>query len=183
MGSFTWTFANKPVKILDCGEISHSCKLPYGGYGAVLCPDNTLIKESDYEGYGIFNGKDVFELVVDWNRAHLREIVEKRILEDIERRFHHYMSPELTDYKKKFHRIYAGLACSYENGDLNACQKIADDFADKMQMQHFRKNWKRSLGIFINDGEKSDIPYPIKIISLRRRHKPYDAYPPSITCQ
>lgn len=173
MGFFTWTLANKPVKYNRTGLLSQSCKLHYGTYGAVLCPDNTLIKEPSYDGCGRFDGKDVYELVVDWNREYLRKIVAKRLSEQT----------GLTDYRKKFNEVYAKLAAAYEDGDWNQCNHIADDFANTMQIPYFRKEWKRTLGIFIACENNANIPYPIKIVDIHYPVKPYDAYPPSINCQ
>ncbi len=33
----------------------------------VLCPDGTVIREDDYDGYGRFGGRDVYALVAQWN--------------------------------------------------------------------------------------------------------------------
>lgn len=74
MGIFTWTLANKPLRRLRSGDYAASCKLRYDGCGAVVCPDNTLLQEACYQGYGIFAGHDIYEDVVDWNKAHLTEI-------------------------------------------------------------------------------------------------------------
>ena len=32
-----------------------------------MCPDGTKIKEDDYEGYGVFGGRDIYQLVAEWN--------------------------------------------------------------------------------------------------------------------
>ena len=173
MGYFTWTYANQTVRYLKSGDISRHSKVPYGGYGAVLCPDGTLIKEYDYNGYGEFNGKDVYELVVDWNRAYLRDIVAAKLA----------TRDTPTSYQQKYDAVYAELAAAYEDGDWFKCQNIANAFADKEQIYYFHKDWKRSLGIFIACENNENIPYPIKIVDIHYPMRPYDTYPPSIVCQ
>lgn len=61
MGFFSWKFAdtkNKKRLIIE--------KAAY-----VLCPDGTVLYEPWYNGYGIFAGKDIYDLVADWNREFL----------------------------------------------------------------------------------------------------------------
>ena len=56
MGCFTFTFAgtNKSMK--------------YYKQVYLALPDGTFLKEPSYDGYGIIAGKDVYGLVVDWNK-------------------------------------------------------------------------------------------------------------------
>ena len=66
MGFFSW---------LDCvTDEQISCTKPKDVY--VLIPKKFgggHIKESFYDGYGIFGGHDIYELVVDWNKDYLEE--------------------------------------------------------------------------------------------------------------
>ena len=73
MGCFTWTLANRTPKKVR-GRYAAQCILRYDSYGAIVCPDDTIISEPHYEGYGVFDGKDVYDLVVDWNKDYLTEI-------------------------------------------------------------------------------------------------------------
>ena len=73
MGCFTWTLANRTPKKVR-GRYAAQCILRYDSYGAIICPDDTIISEPHYEGYGVFDGKDVYDLVVDWNKDYLTEI-------------------------------------------------------------------------------------------------------------
>lgn len=61
MGFFSW-------KTSDTNE---SVSNRYSSRGAlpvyVLCPDGRKIKETNYEGYGVFGGEDIFALVAKWN--------------------------------------------------------------------------------------------------------------------
>lgn len=56
MGSFSWLFA----------DTNNTKNLRANRRGYVACPDGTFICEPCYETYGIFDGKDVYDLVVDW---------------------------------------------------------------------------------------------------------------------
>ena len=82
MGYFTWTDARckKPRLKKDGYEYYASDKIGYDCWCKVICPDNTEIIEPSYYGYGIFGGKDVYDLVVDWNKDRLAEIFRMRHL-------------------------------------------------------------------------------------------------------
>ena len=79
MGYFTWTDARKQPRTLPFGGYYTADKVSYDGYAKVVCPDNSEIVELCYEGYGRFDGKDVLELVVDWNKNCLKEIFDNII--------------------------------------------------------------------------------------------------------
>lgn len=63
MGSFSWLFA----------DTNNTKNLRANRRGYVACPDGTFICEPSYETYGIFDGKDIYDLVVDWNRKFIAE--------------------------------------------------------------------------------------------------------------
>ena len=57
MGYFTWTLANKaPEKNKTGWDYKTSCKLRYGGYGAIVCPGNNPLSAARPEGSGLFSG-------------------------------------------------------------------------------------------------------------------------------
>lgn len=58
MGYFSWMFADK----------ANRSRLKIGQPAYVPCPDGTVIFEPAYDGYGHFGGKDIYELVAEWNR-------------------------------------------------------------------------------------------------------------------
>ena len=64
MGSFSWLFA----------DTNNTKNLRANRRGYVACPDGTFICEPSYETYGVFDGKDVYDLVVDWNREFIADI-------------------------------------------------------------------------------------------------------------
>lgn len=63
MGSFSWLFA----------DTNNTKNLRANRRGYVACPDGTFICEPSYETSGIFDGKDIYDLVVDWNRKFIAE--------------------------------------------------------------------------------------------------------------
>lgn len=173
MGYFTWTDARKDPKENKNGGYSYRDKIQYGAYAKVVCPDDTEIHESDYEGYGIFGGKDVYELVVDWNKPYLVQIFN-----------------EITERRAKEGRDMWGaellpIAEAYQNGDEEKAAAIAQQIkASGSKVLYCADEWKRVIGIAIacDDDNNAKIPYPIKITSLRR-HVKYDELKPSWSCQ
>lgn len=55
MGSFSWLFA----------DTNNTKNLRADRKGYVACPDGTFICEPCYETYGVFDGKDIYDLVVE----------------------------------------------------------------------------------------------------------------------
>lgn len=73
MGQFSWYFADKKQRLIN-GEWRDSYLLVppefQNEYGKA-------IHETHYEGYGVFGGYDVYELIAKWNRSEIPEIVGK----------------------------------------------------------------------------------------------------------
>ena len=137
MGYFTWTDAeHKPRERKDRYGFTDFVQKDVIGYGRkviVVCPDDSEIVEPYYEGYGIFDGKDIYELVVDWNRNHLVEIFD-RIAEE--------------DGPNHWGSDLRSLAEDYQNG----IDPVTND-----------SEWKRRVGITIACVHNEWLPYPIKM--------------------
>lgn len=167
MGYFTWTDARCEPRLTKHGDYRASDTVGYDGYAKIICPDNTEIVESSYEGYGIFDGKDVYDLVVDWNRAYLTEIFDKLAAENPD----HWGC-----YLKQ-------LAAYYQSGDEKAFSAELTRLAQNEDLPFIRGEWKRTIGITIACGDQNaGLPYPIKITTTKR-HKSYDELVPSHVCQ
>ena len=163
MGIFTWTFANRKIKKTKYGDPCRNCKLPYDGYGCVLLPNGEVIEETCYNGYGEFAGKDVYELVVDWNREHLMEIMEQLGIQT---------------------GIWYTLAKKAMESDDTAASHMEQLIKEGKALDYLKTEWKRTLGIEIACGEKNKLlPFPIKIVSTKRPRLPYDKLPASEDCQ
>ena len=77
MGQFSW---------LDCEDGSQIVDNKIADV-YVLVPEEVgggHIHERCYDGYGNFGGRDVYELVADWNRRYLKEHPDFRIQSSIE---------------------------------------------------------------------------------------------------
>ena len=155
MGIFTWTLADMPRE-----------KLGYGATGTILCPDNRKITEKYYDGYGIFDGNDAYNLVADWNREHLSKIIEKIKKKDGE----NFWGSNLLPVMKAFE----------ESGDEKAQEEADKLFADSGS--YLRREWKRNIGITISCEHNDILPYPLKIVT-QYCSKYYDELPPSVSTQ
>lgn len=96
MGCFSWLFADT--------DNTQNLRIDRAGY--IACPDGTFIHEQCYEGYGEFNGQDVYELVVRWNRAFIAENPD-------------FLLPHI-------HRFYDGSVKQYRLKDFRWYPVIAD---------------------------------------------------------
>ena len=169
MGYFTWTDARKEPKLLKNGDFSSADKIGYGWYAKIVCPDNTEIVEPYYEGYGLFDGKDVYDLVVDWNKDYLEDIFNRMAKEDA-----NHWGAHLKD-----------LAVFYQKDDTkNVYAEVQRLISTGKEMPCFKDEWKRKIGIAIacdNNNNKA-LPYPIKITRTKWKKK-YDELVPSCSCQ
>lgn len=134
MGCFSWRFADKNNK--------RRLKIDRAAY--VMCPDGGILYEPCYNGYGDFAGKDIYDLVADWNRKFLSQNPDF-VIKSIGR--------EISSYN--WYLYYANLEFSpkeierrlREDGIWNGCTEYRD------------------IGICIacEDEDNAALPYPIKI--------------------
>lgn len=69
MGQFSWLDCKTGEQVIDMKPRKSYVLVPQqfgGGH----------IEETCYEGYGVFGGHDVYDLVADWNAAYLDEVLE-----------------------------------------------------------------------------------------------------------
>ena len=166
MGYFTWTDARRHPKKLKNGDYAVADKIGYGGYAKIVCPDNTEIVEKYYDGYGEFDGKDVYDLVVDWNKAYLKDIFDK-------------MDEQHWGYHLK------EVAIAFQNDDQDMLNKeIEKLIVSGKEHLLFKAEWKRIIGITIacNSEDNMKLPFPIKITTTKW-HRKYNELVPSHSCQ
>lgn len=155
MGSFSWMFA-------DHANLQN---LGIGKRGYLCCPDNQYLCTKDYDGYGIFEGKDVYDLVADWNRKYLSEHPDFAILRDTNRK-----DKELSPVSQApWYAAYADLSKTRE--EVVECYKQATG------MRYVE--W-RYIGIDIAcyDEQNEKLCFPIKITKACKHS--YDVLPASM---
>lgn len=167
MGIFTWTDAAKePVKD-KYGDYKYSCKVHYDGYAKIVCPDNSVIEENCYDGYGRFNGHDAYDLVAEWNREDIPELIDKII--------------EGGDTFSK--HIYT-ICKMYGAGASD--DEIVDFVKGKIQegkyAPYMKNDWKREIGIAIACEHNDMLKFPLKVTSSKKNYH-YDQLRWSDSCQ
>lgn len=147
MGYFTWR---------DCQD--RRKKVPYDHPAYVICPDDTVIKESSYNGYGMFGGHDIYELVVDWNRPYLKEIYDR-----LETEFNRKVFLKKIDGGFFFGSELREVAIAAMESDEKAIQIMKKKESSFPEYLH--NEWKRNIGIAIacEDEDNESLPFPIKI--------------------
>lgn len=166
MGYFTWTDARREPRLLKNGDYAIADKIGYGGYAKVVCPDNTEIIEHYYDGYGEFDGHDIYELVVDWNKEYLEEIFGR-------------MSEGHWGYRLK------EVAIAFQNdNEAKMREEIERLITSGIEARWLKDEWKRHIGIAIacDDEDNRNLPFPIKITTTKW-HRKYDELYPSCNCQ
>lgn len=167
MGFFTWTDARHEPRLKRDGDFQTRDKIPYDGFAQVICPDNTSIKEPYYEGYGMFDGHDIYDLAAEWNRPFMKELFR-----DI-------------DAFNAWGKQLKPIAEAYQDGGDAAAQAIADNFPQSDGLMAIKTEWKRLIGIAIacvSKMEEVKCPYPIKIVRTHGKYE-YEKLVPSLNCQ
>lgn len=148
MGSFSW-YASDTKRAIR----SHR---PFPVYA--LQPDGDPLLETDYEGYGVFGGQDIFDLVADWNRKYLAEhpnflIVQHGWLWSEENDTYFPVGPKRV-CEFPWYPLYADLSKSHEE-IVRGMKEITGSF------------WEyRWIGIDIGGkgDQNANLPYPIKLV-------------------
>ena len=111
MGCFSWMFS----------DTNNEENLVIGEEAYVVLPDGSMIYEPVYDGYGNFGGRDIYEMVVDWNKEDLllHNFNIGFIKEETAKMFMDYgrgavTEEELIKYNKDWKRIF-GIAISCED--------------------------------------------------------------------
>ena len=132
MGQFSWLDCRDGSQILDNVEADVYLLVPkeFGG---------GRIKETCYDGYGNFGGKDAYDLVADWNREFLSKNPNHRLP---------HADAETRSYE--WYGKYADLSASREE----VVGSMKSGYAE----------W-RGIGIDLAcyDEDNASLPYPIKI--------------------
>lgn len=156
MGCFSWCTSDTK-KSIPCCE-------PFGdlpGTVYLLNPFGEPYKETAYEGYGEFGGRDVYELVAEWNREYLTS--------------DNVSWPDRSDYASGLTGASSfRKACERVAAVCEAIEAYAGGASDAYMKERYGKllgcgvasSWKRGLGIAIAcyDEDHVKLKYPIKIV-------------------
>lgn len=149
MGSFSW-YASDTHRAIRSEN-------PFPVY--TLQPEGAPLLETDYEGYGVFGGHDIYDLLGDWNRKYLAEHPEFLISQhgyhwSEERGVYEHAAPQCVD-QFQWYPLYADLS------------KTREDIEQGMREITNNPYWEyRYIGIEIGcyDDQNMALPYPIKLV-------------------
>lgn len=173
MGCFTWTDAAvKNPQLNKYDNYKQKDVIGYDGPATVVCPDNTCIREKCYGGYGIFGGMDAYELVAEWNKDHMSEIMDGLS-----------KTKEGIFYGEPMRQIAVAYETGGETAALEKARELTEKECEKGTFGEGCMEWKRTLGIAISCGESNAwLPYPLKI-TKRKRGLDYAKLYPSMSTQ
>lgn len=156
MGFFSWMFCDRrnqrPLRV------GNRAYVPFPkDQGACGLPGGTVLIENCYDGYGHFQGYDIYDLVADWNRD---TITSDNITK-----------PERGQWSpgKEWDPYYRAAMDRYE---MSVCR--LNDFQEGKDVSYmvdkYGKDWKREIGIDIacHDEQNAGLKYPIKICYFRK---------------
>lgn len=158
MGVFSWCTSDTR-KSIPCTYDTYE-GAPSTVY--LLNPFGAPYKEDNYEGYGEFGGKDVYELVAEWNRKYLTPANIKKPARE--------QWPKGSDGNMFYSR-----ALELYKGACEAIDAYAHGASDELMRESYSRylshsrdgsDWKRCLGIAIAcyDAQHVKLKYPIKIV-------------------
>lgn len=157
MGKFSWCTSDtrKSIPCVD-GAYEGAPDTVY-----LLNPFGTPYKEEAYSGYGKFGGRDVFELVVEWNREYLSAAnIEKPERSDWDE------GPEGDSHFQMATERHRGLCEAIEDYARGATDEYMKTRYGAILGVLGGPDWKRGLGIVIasSDERHVKLKYPIKIV-------------------
>lgn len=167
MGFFSWKTSDTDRSISNI----YSKRDTFPVY--VLRPEEFgggYIEECQYNGYGDFDGHDIYELVVDWNKPYLTT--------------EHIPAPvqECWEQDEKNAELYYQMRVSEYRTDLSLLKDYIADKDESYMVCEYGDDYKRHLGVSIahNDNLNAALKYPIKIVE--DKNISYGDAKPSVTC-
>jgi hypothetical protein len=73
MGQFSWIYSNTNKQLIDDKRADTYLRVPK----AFQFKYGKAIYEDCYEGYGEFGGYDVYDLIAEWNKEMIPEIISR----------------------------------------------------------------------------------------------------------
>ena len=120
-----------------------------GKPGILVLPDGGILETKQYNGYGIFAGKDVYRQVMEWNRPYLSEHPGHFLPENKRRVSECFWYPVYADMSIPLNQVIVKLR--KKNRNLPECYELRD------------------IGIDIACEDKNNqvLPFPIKICRFK----------------
>lgn len=156
MGQFSWIYSDTKKAMLDGVHKDSYLLIPepfqreFGEY----------IVESCYDGYGEFDGHDVYDLVALWNREFVSKNPDLKL----------YRGTQLSEYL--WYPFFSDLSLSIEE----VLKKWKEADGERPEVYHFCELRQIGIDIACYDAENRAMQYPIKIVE---EAVPYSCADPS----
>lgn len=166
MGFFSWKTSDTDRSIPNI----YSKRDTFPVY--VLIPEEFgggYIEEYQYNGYGDFGGRDIYELVVDWNKSY---VATEHIPVPVKEHWDDVNNAEL----------YYKMRLSEYSIDSSLLKDYLSNKDESYMVGEYGEDYKRHLGMSIacNDELNAALKYPIKIVEDKSIS--YDDASPSVFC-
>lgn len=197
MGMFTWTDATVKKPRLDkYDDYDRRDIVEYGGYAKLICPDNSEIETESHDYYGVIGGRDIYELVAEWNRESLTTDNLSPKPNDPSRygglysfekesmRQEGKSEEEIEAADKKKRSKYFKMAVNRWERMASLLEEFKAGTSDKILEERYGEDWLREIGIEISceDENAKKLKYPIKLTKDRNAHGYNNLYI-SYSCQ
>jgi len=170
MGCFSWLDCETGEQIL-CGKVRDVFVLIPKKFGG------DHLKEIRYDGYGDFGGRDIYELVADWNKNDLDGLTFTELKPPVRTDYSGLYAWEILDLKKsgkseeeidKINEAKRDAQFSRALRVYEYNKSMVRDFptlSDDEMIEKYGEEYKRELGILIAcyDEDNAKLKYPIKI--------------------
>ena len=155
MGIFTFTDARYKV---ETPEDEEKYSIGYDHYAKIVLPDDSIIEEEYYNGYGYFGSHDCYEVLYSLNRDMI----------------HEYIPDESALLSQDYMQAALKLLLEGKSDD-EISEYIAKNYPVEPGYAKNENEWKRNFGIEIFfSGEK--LEHPLKIVATRDPVKYDDLY-------
>lgn len=171
----------KPIRCGERKEVYVLIPKEFGG---------GYITEQCYNGYGEYGGKDIYELVAEWNRSFLsEELLQKEpkledfgglcFFEKTALRKEGLSEEEIEKKDAAERERFYRAALERRAFAISRLNDYRNGLKDKSMRKKYGPDWKREIGIDIAcyDEQNAALPYPIKIAGSKS--SVYEDCPPS----
>lgn len=169
MGFFSWLTSDTNRSIAN----SYSTRATFPVY--MITEDKQVFTEKDYDGYGVFGGKDIYVLIAEMNgykgktdeetRQLAFDKIWKRGIEKDGKKYYHYWDGGEGNFRKYDEPIKSeggicandlvsehGWKCFGDSGDFQEWADMGIKVPKLVEELPSKKNWKK---------EWNSLPYPV----------------------